>query len=114
MQAVVEAERVTGGYGTAMVLRELSLQIPRGSIYGFLGPNGAGKTTAIRMFLGLLRPLSGKVRLFGVTLPAGLPKILRRVGSLIEQPSLYDHLTGHENVEIIRKVRGLQCAATDR
>jgi ABC-type multidrug transport system ATPase subunit len=114
MEAVVEADRVTGGYGSTMVLREFSLQVPRGSIYGFLGPNGAGKTTALRMFLGLLRPMSGKIRLFGETLPAGLPGILRRVGSLIEQPSLYDHLTGRENVEIIRKLRGLPRAATGR
>jgi lantibiotic transport system ATP-binding protein len=114
METLVEADRVTGGYGTTMVLRELCLRVPRGSIYGFLGPNGAGKTTAIRMFLGLLRPLSGEVRLFGERLPAGLPKTLRRVGSLIEQPSLYDHLTGYENVEIIRKLRWLQPAATDQ
>jgi lantibiotic transport system ATP-binding protein len=97
-----------------MVLRELSVQVPWGSIYGFLGPNGAGKTTAIRMFLGLLRPVSGDIRVFGARVPEGLTNILRRAGSLIEQPSLYDHLTGHENAEIIRKMRGLISAATDR
>src|SRR5947208_16396123 len=113
MEMLVEADRVTGGYGTTMVLRELFLQVPRGSIYGFLGPNGAGKTTAIRMFLGLLRPYSGQLRLFGKTLPAGLPESLRRVGSLIEQPSLYDHLTGFENVDIIRKLKGLRREAID-
>ena len=107
MDFVIETERVTGGYGTTMVLRELSLRVPRGSIYGFLGPNGAGKTTALRMFLGLLRPVSGTVRLLGQQLPRGLPGVLRRVGSLIEQPSLYDHLTGVENLEIIRKLKGL-------
>jgi ABC-2 type transport system ATP-binding protein len=96
-----------------MVLRELSLQVPRGSIYGFLGPNGAGKTTALRMFLGLLRPVSGTVRLFGDQLPAGLPENLRRVGSLIDQPSVYAHLTGFENLDIIRKVKGLRPSATD-
>ena len=111
---VLEADCVTGGYGSTMVLREFSLRVPRGSIYGFLGPNGAGKTTAIRMFLGLLRPVSGAIRLFGETLPAGLPTILRRTGALIEQPSLYDHLTGRENLEIVRKLRGLHPSATDR
>jgi ABC-2 type transport system ATP-binding protein len=114
MEFLIEADRVTGGYGTTMVLRELSLRVPRGSIYGLLGPNGAGKTTAIRMFLGLLRPLSGEVRLFGEALPAGLPRNLRRAGSLIEQPSLYDHLTGRENVEIVSKLRGLPRAAAGR
>jgi lantibiotic transport system ATP-binding protein len=110
----IETDRVTGGYGTTMVLRELSLRVPRGSIYGFLGPNGAGKTTALRMFLGLLRPVNGAVRLFGRTLPAGLPESLRRVGSLIEQPSLYDHLTGSENLEIVRKLKALPQSATGR
>jgi ABC-2 type transport system ATP-binding protein len=112
IETAIETDRVTGGYGSTMVLRELSLRIPRGSIYGFLGPNGAGKTTAMRMFLGLLRPMSGEVRLFGKPLSTGLLESLRRVGSLIEQPSLYDHLTGYENVEIIRKLRGLPPAAT--
>jgi ABC-type multidrug transport system ATPase subunit len=111
---VIETERLTGGYGTTMVLRELSVRVPRGCIYGFLGPNGAGKTTALRMFLGLLRPVSGAVRLFGRRLPDGLPKLLGRVGSLIEQPSLYDHLTGEENLEIIRKLKGLQRSDTSR
>jgi ABC-2 type transport system ATP-binding protein len=114
LETLLEADLVTGGYGATMVLREFSLRVPRGSIYGFLGPNGAGKTTALRMFLGLLRPLSGEIRLFGKRLPAGLPENLRRVGSLIEQPSLYDHLTGWENVDIIRRLRGLEPSATDR
>jgi ABC-2 type transport system ATP-binding protein len=65
------------------------------------------------MLLGLLRPYSGEVRLFGKTLPEGLPESLRRVGSLIEQPSLHDHLTGFENVDIIRKLKGLRREATD-
>lgn len=114
MEMLIEAVDVTGGYGMTMVLRGLSLRVPRGSIYGFLGPNGAGKTTAMRMFLGLLHPLSGEIRLFGETLPAGLRRNLRRIGSLIEQPSLYDHLTGRENVEIVRKLKGLEPSATDR
>ena len=111
METLLEADCVTGGYGTTMVLRELSLHVTRGSIYGLLGPNGAGKTTALRMFLGLLRPLSGEIRLFGKQ--PGLPDVLRRVGSLIEQPSLYNHLTGLENIEVIRKLRGLRRAASD-
>jgi ABC-type multidrug transport system ATPase subunit len=70
---VVETERLTGGYGTTMVLQALSLQVPRAGIFGFLGPNGAGKTTAIRMLLGLLQPVSGEVRLFGRPLRSGSP-----------------------------------------
>jgi ABC-type multidrug transport system ATPase subunit len=114
LELVIETERVTGGYGLTMVLHALSLRVPRASIFGFLGPNGAGKTTAIRMLLGLLRPVSGEIRLFGQRLPAALPGVLRRVGSLIEQPSLYDHLTGRENLEIARRLKGLQRQDAER
>jgi ABC-type multidrug transport system ATPase subunit len=114
VEILIEADRVTGGYGARMVLREFSLRVPRGSIYGFLGPNGAGKTTALRVFLGLLRPVSGTVSLFGQPLQAALPKVLSRVGSLIEKPSLYDHLTGKENLEILRRLKGLRPSATEQ
>jgi ABC-2 type transport system ATP-binding protein len=111
---VIETERLVGGYGKSVVLREVSLRVPRACIYGFLGPNGAGKTTALRMLLGLLRPVSGEIRLFGESLNGALPGILRRVGSLIEQPSLYDHLTGMENLEIARRLKGLTPADAGR
>jgi lantibiotic transport system ATP-binding protein len=112
MEFVVETDRLIGGYGKSLVLREVSLRVPRASIYGFLGPNGAGKTTALRMVLGLLRPVSGEIRLFGEPLEAALPAILRRTGSLIEQPSLYDHLTGKENLEIARRLKFLRRSDT--
>ena len=114
LDLVVETDRLIGGYGKSVVLREVSLRVPRASIYGFLGPNGAGKTTAMRLVLGLLRPVSGKVHLFGEPLSKALPGILRRVGSLIEQPSLYDHLTGEQNLEIARKLKLLERRDSDR
>jgi lantibiotic transport system ATP-binding protein len=114
LEFAIETEAVTGGYGATMVLHSLSLRVPRGSIFGFLGPNGAGKTTAIRMLLGLLRPVSGQIRLFGQRLPDALPGLFRRVGSLIEQPSLYDHLTGKENLDIARRLKGLDRLDAER
>lgn len=84
------------------ILHQLSLQVPAGSIYGFLGPNGAGKTTTLRLILGLLKKQEGTITLFGKELTAHRLEILRRLGSLIEQPSLYLHLTGRENLEIFR------------
>lgn len=84
------------------ILHQLSLQVPAGSIYGFLGPNGAGKTTTLRLVLGLLKKQEGTITLFGKELTAHRLEILRRLGSLIEQPSLYLHLTGRENLEIFR------------
>ncbi len=105
-ELAIETDQVVGGYGKTLVLREASLRVPRGSIYGFLGPNGAGKTTAMRMALGLLRPIRGRVLLFGEPVETALPKALGRTGSLIEQPSLYGHLTGVENLEIARRLKG--------
>ena len=84
------------------VLDQLSLQIPSGSIYGFLGPNGAGKTTTLRLLLGLLRKQQGTISLFGKDFVRDRIEILKRLGSLIEQPSLYLHLTGRQNLELFR------------
>jgi ABC-type multidrug transport system ATPase subunit len=86
------------------VLRDVDLEVPTGSIYGFLGPNGAGKTTTLRLVLGLLRQQHGTIRVFGETLQANRVGILRRIGSSIESPSLYGHLTAVENLEVWRKI----------
>ena len=97
-----------GGHG----VDGLELRVPAGSIFGFLGPNGAGKTTSIRLLLGLLRPDRGEVRLFGEPL---LPTraALRRVGALVESPSLYGHLSGRDNLEVTRRLLGLPRARID-
>ena len=84
------------------ILQQLSLQVPAGSIYGFLGPNGAVKTTTLRLILGLLKKQQGDITLFGKELAGHRLEILRKLGSLIEQPSLYLHLTGRENLEVFR------------
>lgn len=84
------------------ILDNLALQVPTGSIYGFLGPNGAGKTTTLRLLLGLLRKQQGNITLFGKNFREHRIEILKRLGSLIEQPSIYGHLTGRENLELFR------------
>jgi len=85
-------------------LDNVNLEVPQGSIYGFLGPNGAGKTTTLRLLLGLLRNQQGKIELFGKEFASNRIEILKRLGSLIEQPSLYLHLTAKENLEIYRLI----------
>jgi lantibiotic transport system ATP-binding protein len=87
-------------------LENVSLTVPNGSIYGFLGPNGAGKTTAIRLLLGLLDTQGGVIRYFDEDFQSGKKQILYRIGSLIETPSLYQHLTAKENLEIYRLTYG--------
>ena len=85
----------------------LALQVPKGSIYGFLGPNGSGKSTTIRLILGLLRKQSGDVFLFGESFqPSSRIKSLRKVGALIENPSLYGNLNAVENLKIAANYRG--------
>jgi len=86
------------------ILDNINLEVPEGSIYGFLGPNGAGKTTTLRLLLGLLRNQQGKLELFGKDFGTHRIELLRRLGSLIEQPSLYLHLTAKENLEIYRLI----------
>jgi lantibiotic transport system ATP-binding protein len=87
-----------------MALNNINLQVPNGSIYGFLGPNGAGKTTTLRLLLGLLRSQSGKISLFGKPFETNRVDILRKIGSLIESPSLYGHLTAMENLSVLQKI----------
>lgn len=88
----------------AKTLQDVNLEVPQGSIYGFLGPNGAGKTTTLRLLLGLLKNQEGKLELFGQQFSSHRLDILRRLGSLIEQPSLYLHLSAKENLEIYQLV----------
>ena len=91
-------------FGTQLAVDDLNLLVPAGGVYGFLGPNGAGKTTAIRMLLGLIRPTAGEVQMFGLKLVENRHSLMRRVGALVESPSLYPHLTGRENLEVTRRL----------
>lgn len=88
----------------AAVLKAINLQVPTGSIYGFLGPNGAGKTTTLRLLLGLLKKQQGNIAIFGKVLEKNRVAILKKVGSLIESPSLYGHLTATENLLLLQKI----------
>lgn len=83
-------------------LHDVHLHVPPGSIYGFLGPNGAGKTTTLRLLLGLLKIRPNPISIFGKGFAGNRLELLRRIGSLVEQPSLYGHLTGKENLEVFR------------
>jgi len=109
----IEVQDVWKTYGEVTAVRGLSLHVPVGSVYGFLGPNGAGKTTTIRMVLGLQRPDRGDVTLFGQSLSENRLELLRRIGSLVETPSLYPHLSGRENLEVHRRLLLLPLRAID-
>ncbi|MGZ3901270.1 MAG: ABC transporter ATP-binding protein [Flavisolibacter sp.] len=103
---VIETRNLGFGFSKKnRLLKDINLKVETGSIYGFLGPNGAGKTTTIRLLLGLLKDGSGSIHLFGKTLSKNRIEILSRTGALIEQPSLYEHLSGFDNLEITRRLK---------
>lgn len=92
----------------ADALKSVNLQVPTGSIYGFLGENGAGKTTTLRLLLGLLKIKEGEVLLFNKPLRKQRLQSLSKIGSMIESPSIYSHLTAAENLAIYREL--YQCS----
>ncbi|MGO4347302.1 ATP-binding cassette domain-containing protein [Paenibacillus sp. MCAF9] len=103
---VIETKGLSKRYKGRYAVSNLNLKIAKGDIYGFLGPNGAGKTTTIRMLLGLIQPSGGSVHIFGKSLNKERLSILRRVGSLVEYPSYYGHLSAVDNLEAIRRILG--------
>lgn len=101
---IVETRQLTHHFGDETVVDQVDLRVARGSIYGFLGPNGAGKTTTLKLILGLLRKQQGEITVLGKSFAENRVEILKRVGSLIEFPSLYGHLTAVENLEVWQKI----------
>lgn len=100
MPEVIHTERLSRAFNGQPAVRALDLRVPEGSVYAFLGPNGAGKSTTIRLLLGLLKPDTGSIKIFGLPLATARLQVLYRVGSLVESPSLYPHLTAKENLAI--------------
>ncbi|MBI4566362.1 MAG: ABC transporter ATP-binding protein [Planctomycetes bacterium] len=102
MPPILETQGLSRSFGRIRAVQDLNLRLEEGDIYGFLGLNGAGKTTTIRMCLGLIRPHAGRVRVFGKDLRESFITIMRGVGSLVELPAYYPHLSGRRNLEILR------------
>ena len=105
---IVATDNSSKEYEGVYRVQELDIRIKEGDIYGFLGPNGAGKSTTMKMLLGLVKPTSGTIEIMGKPFnEKNRRDILSSVGSLIESPSYYGHLTGRENMEIIRRLLDL-------
>lgn len=103
MSEVVKTNGLTKRYGDNLSVNNLDMSVKEGRIYGFLGPNGAGKSTTLKMLLDLVRSTAGEVDIFGRRLNSKTRvDILRNIGSLIESPSYYGHLTGAENLKILQ------------
>ena len=98
-QFAIRAESITRDFGPVRALDSLSLEVPKGIVFGFLGPNGAGKTTAIRVFLGLIEPTAGRAEVLGLDTRRDGAAIRTRCGALLEHPGLYERLTANDNLD---------------
>ena len=108
MADIVQTRGLCKQYGKVLRVNHLDLQVPEGAIYGFLGPNGAGKSTTLKMILGLVLPTAGSISVFGKEVNGhNRLDMLKQVGSLIESPSYYGHLTGEENLKVVQTLRGV-------
>lgn len=90
------------------VLDTISINVPKGSIYGFLGPNGAGKSTTMRLLTGIIPEQGNSIKLFDQPLQEQLPLIFSKIGSLVESPALYLHLSGIDNLKYIAMLRNIR------
>ena len=103
----IEVEGLTKSFDGRTVVRNLTMRVKRGLIYGFLGPNGSGKTTTIRMLCGLLTPDSGRGTCLGFDIRTEAEKIKTHVGYMTQRFSLYDDLSVRENLEFIARIYGI-------
>jgi ABC-2 type transport system ATP-binding protein len=106
----IDVRGLTKSFGGREVVHDLSMQVKRGTIYGFLGPNGSGKTTTIRMLCGLLTPDSGEGTCLGYDIRRDADKIKRRVGYMTQRFSLYQDLSVRENLEFVARLYGVRDA----
>ncbi len=113
-ELTIATHALTKSYSGTRVVDSIELRVPEGAVYGFLGPNGAGKSTTMKMILGLVHPSSGEVDVLGERMGRkNRLEVLAHVGSLIENPSCYRHLTARENLDIIRRLKGLPVSSID-
>ena len=106
-EIAIEVEGLTKSFGGRAVVRDLSMRVRRGTIYGFLGPNGSGKTTTIRMLCGLLTPDAGRGTCLGYDIRTQADRIRVHVGYMTQRFSLYQDLSVRENLEFVARVYGL-------
>lgn len=110
MEKVLTINSLTKKFGRITAVNNLSLDIPKGSIYGILGPNGSGKTTTLGMVLGVIGPTAGDFSWFGK--PAG-NEVRKRVGAILEGPLFYPYLTGANNLKVVADIKGTKYSAID-
>lgn len=106
MDNVIEIEALEKKFGRISAVKNVSLAVPKGEIFGFLGENGAGKTTTIRCMMNFIRPTSGSVKIFGLDAVTNSVALKSRIGYLSGNVRLYDKWTGQEHIELIESIQG--------
>src|SRR5881396_2414217 len=110
-QAAVETRNLTRRFGALTAVRQLTLRIEEGEVFGLLGPNGSGKTTTIRMLCGLLEPSEGQATVAGIDVTAAPEQVKQRIGYMAQKVGLYEDLTTAENLDFYAGIYGLRGAA---
>lgn len=100
MPYILQTDHLTKTVNGKDLVKDVNIHVEKGTIYGFLGPNGAGKTTVMKMLTNLWKPTGGSINLFGEELTPTSYHVLERMGSIIEFPVFYDHMSGKENLEL--------------
>lgn len=100
MPFILQTNHLTKTIGGKELVTDVNIHIKKGEIYGFLGPNGAGKTTVMKMLTNLWKPTDGSIEIFGEVLTPQSYEVLKRMGSIIEFPTFYDHMTGYDNLKL--------------
>ena len=104
MKNVLEIKNVSKKISKRQILKDISLEVKEGEIFGFVGPNGAGKTTLIKVMLGLYKMDSGNVKIAGYDIKKDFEKAMEEIGAIIENPEMYGYLSGKDNLAIYARM----------
>lgn len=114
MENIIEIKNLNFGFDhNKLILKNVNLQVPKGSIYGFLGANGAGKSTTMHLIMGLFNDEANSVKVFQENVSTIYPRALQNIGSLIDYPAFYDHLSGYDNLKIVCIIKQLNASKID-
>ena len=103
-KVVLEIKNVSKSFGRTKIIDNLTFSVNSGEIFGFLGPNGAGKTTTMKMVLGLIPFSDGDICINGYSIKKDFEKAMQNVGGIVENPDLYEYMTGYENLKLVARI----------